>query len=243
MGQYSCAPRKHPSMSLQILIVDDDARLRSFLSRGLIESEFQVSEAANSSQAREQIAALGEDLDLILLDITMPGQDGFALLEHLRSKGMTVPVIFLSARQEVSDRVRGLELGADDYIVKPFAFEELLARIHAVRRRRESAPVLNRGSLKLDLKHHGVQHAGKRVELSPREFGVLAVLLEAKGSVLSRDELLNSVWGIGFDPGTNTVDVTIGRLRKRLHASGPARIATVVGQGYRLDTEGEEGTS
>ncbi|HIG88253.1 MAG TPA: response regulator transcription factor [Planctomycetes bacterium] len=225
---------------MHILIVDDDARLRSFLIRGLVELDFTVAEASDAIEAREQIANLGEMLDLILLDITMPGEDGLTMLKDLRHKGIAIPVIVLSARQEVQDRVRGLELGADDYIVKPFAFDELLARIRAVRRRQENTPIMTWGALRLDLKHHGVHHANKKIDLSPREFSLLTVLLEAKGKILSRDNLLQKVWGIGLDPGTNTVDVTIGRLRKRLHASGPVRIETVVGQGYRLDTKGEE---
>lgn len=218
---------------MRILIVDDDARLRSFLDRGLGESGFECEQAGSAAEARERLES-SPAIDLLLLDITMPGEDGLDLLADLRARAIGVPTLFLTARQEVEDRVRGLELGADDYLVKPFAFEELLARIRAIVRRRESAPVIERGPLRVDPARHVVHHGTMRVELSPREFGLLVALLDARGAVVRREALLHEVWGIEFDPGTNTVDVTVGRLRKRLHATGPTRIETVVGEGYRL---------
>jgi DNA-binding response OmpR family regulator len=165
----------------------------------------------------------------------MPGRSGFELLEALRARGDDTSIIFLTGQQEVGERIRGLRLGADDYVVKPFELSELEARIEAVVRRRQMIPVLDIGALRIDLGRRTVDHEGKRVEMSPREFDVLRALVEAHGKVVTRSTLLHSIWGIDFDPGTNLVDVVIGRLRKKLGSDGPRYIETIVGEGYRFN--------
>jgi len=145
-----------------------------------------------------------------------------------------VPVIFVTARRGVEDRIKGLRTGADDYILKPFEFDELLARIEAVLRRRQTIPVYELGDLRIDVARRIVERNGDRVELSPKEFDLLRTLAEAKGRTVSRVELLKVVWGITFDPETNVVDALIARLRRRIDRSGPPVIETVIGEGYRL---------
>jgi DNA-binding response OmpR family regulator len=174
----------------------------------------------------------------VLLDVMMPERSGWELLEELRTEGRDVPVIFVTAKREVQDRVRGLRTGADDYILKPFEFDELLARIEAVVRRRGSAPVLAVGDLKLDPARRLAERAGRRIELSAREYDVLRVLVEGRGRVVSRAELLSTVWGIEFDPHTNLVDTTVARLRRRIDRGRAPLIDTVVGQGYRIVARG-----
>jgi two-component system copper resistance phosphate regulon response regulator CusR len=172
--------------------------------------------------------------DLILLDVMMPGRSGWDLLEELRGCGDATPVIFVTARHEVDERVRGLRLGADDYVIKPFDLAELLARIHAVLRRRGAPTLVQVGDLRIDLVRRNVEDAGRRIELSALEFSLLRALAEAKGRVLSRRELLRQVWDIDFETGTNAVDVQVARLRRKIGKSGPLLVQTVVGQGYRL---------
>lgn len=218
---------------LKLLVVDDDAKLRGLMRRGLTESGFGCEVAADAEEALRLLAQEGP-FDLMLLDVLMPGRDGWQLLQDLRGAGDLTPVIFLTALHAVDERVRGLRLGADDYIIKPFELRELLARIEAVLRRRDSVPPLEVGDLSLDRAHRTVTRGGQRIEVSPREFEVLQALAEARGAVLSRAELLRRVWGIEFDPQTNVVEVAVARLRRKLGGAGRARIETVTGQGYRL---------
>jgi len=221
--------------NVSLLIVDDDAKFRGYISRGLEESGIQCATAGDPDEA---MLLLDEQrFDLILLDVMMPGRSGWEFLEELRKDGDTTPVIFLTARQAVDERVKGLRLGADDYIIKPFEFSELLARIEAVVRRRPNLTVAL-GDLKLDLSKRTVERAGRRIDVSPQEFDLLRVLVEARGRVLSRAELLRDVWNIDFDPGTNVVQVQVARLRRKLEASGGPLIQTVVGQGYFIDPHG-----
>jgi DNA-binding response OmpR family regulator len=173
------------------------------------------------------------DFDLLVLDIGLPGKDGFAVLREVRAAGQRLPVIILSARDDVADKVDGLELGADDYVTKPFRFEELLARVR-VRLRGEGTAettVLQAGEMTLDLRTRRATVAGTSVELSAREFTMLEVFLRHAGQVLSREQLLSHVWGYDYDPGSNVVDVYVGYLRKKL---GRDRIQTVRGMGYSL---------
>ncbi len=218
---------------MRILLVDDDPKLRRYVQRGLEEHGLACETAADAAEARTCVAR-GGPFDLLLLDVLMPGEDGWRLLEELRAGGDPTPVIFLTAVAGVDDRVRGLRLGADDYVSKPFELRELLARIEAVLRRRDALLPLVVGDLRLDRAHRVLERDGQRIETSPREFELLQALAEARGEVLSRAELLRRVWGIGFDPETNVVEVAIARLRRRLRSGGRAHIETVTGKGYRL---------
>lgn len=225
---------------MRILIVDDDPKLRAFVAKGLEAHGMQTSAASNGMEARAVLASLPQVPDLILLDVMMPGGDGMGLLEDLRRHGIDVPVIFVSAARAVEDRVRGLKLGADDFLVKPFQFDELLARIEAVARRRVTTLVHEVADLRLDVGRRIVERAGQRIDLSPKEFDLLRALVEARGRTVTRTELLEVVWGIRFDPGTNVVDALVARLRRRVDRKGIPLIETVVGEGYRLAPKGAE---
>jgi len=218
---------------MKVLVVDDDPKLRDTLRRGLEESGIDCDLAADAAEAAERVAGRGP-YALLLLDVMMPGRTGYEFLEELRGGGDETPVLFLTARNEVDDRVRGLRLGADDYVVKPFELRELLARMEAVLRRHEHVRKLEVGDVLIDPAHRRVLRRGERIELSPREFDLLLALAESPGRVLSRSHLLRAVWGIEFDPGTNVVDVQVARLRRKLHRVGPPIVETVVGEGYRL---------
>jgi DNA-binding response OmpR family regulator len=220
---------------LRVLIVDDDPRFRDFVSRGLLHHSYQTDAVESAASAMEIVQANPSGYyDLILLDVLMPGQTGWQLLESLREQGTLTPVIFVTARGATEDRVTGLQLGADDYIVKPFDFAELLARIESVVRRHRALPTLQFGPLSLDLQRRILTIADKEIELPPKEYDLLCVLMEAHGQVISRKILLQKVWHIEFDPRTNTVDVCVGRLRRKLKAQNVAFIETVIGEGYRL---------
>ena len=191
--------------------------------------------AGDGAEAQRVLAAAGPvKPDLILLDVMMPGKSGLEFLEELRASGSDIPVIFVTARRAVEDRVSGLKRGADDYILKPFEFDELIARIEAVVRRRQSIPVFEIGNLRIDVARRVVERGGERIDLSPKEFDLLRTLAEARGRIVSRTELLSVVWGISFDPETNVVDALVARLRRRLDRTGPQMIETVIGEGYRL---------
>jgi two-component system copper resistance phosphate regulon response regulator CusR len=174
---------------------------------------------------------------LVLIDVIMPEKNGWELLTALREAGDEVPVIFISGRDAAEERVRGLRLGADDFVVKPFSFDELLARMEAVLRRRRSLAPLCVGDLKLDLTRRKAERSGSPVDLSPREFDLLLALAKKPGAILSRTQLLCDVWDMNFDPGTNLLDVHLGRLRKKLDRHGRPAIQTVRGEGYRLALE------
>jgi two-component system OmpR family response regulator len=219
---------------MKILIVDDDPKLRAFVSKGLETQGHTTLAAGSGLEARSVLAAQDEAPDLILLDVMMPGGDGMSFLEELRRRGIETPVIFVSAARGVEDRVRGLRLGADDFLVKPFQFDELLARIEAVSRRRAPPLVYEVGEVRIDPLRRVVERAGVRVDLSPKEFDLLRTLAEARGRTLSRVELLRIVWGIHFDPQTNVVDALVARLRRRIDRGDDSVIETVVGEGYRM---------
>ena len=227
---------------MRVLVVDDDPKLRSFVSSGLGQSGWDCSTAADGSAA---LAVLEDPavlpFDLILLDVMMPAKNGWELLNELREKGRETPVIFVTARDSVEERVKGLRLGADDYIIKPFAFEELLARIETVVRRRRTLPPLVYADLELDLTRRSARRGGHAIELSPREFDLLRTLLARPEHVFTRIELLREVWGIDFDPGTNVVDVHVARLRRKLDGSGRPMIVTVRGEGYGMTPLAELG--
>jgi two-component system copper resistance phosphate regulon response regulator CusR len=216
----------------RILIAEDEVRIASFLEKGLKANGFVTAVTSDGNDALE-LARSGE-FDLVILDIGLPGRDGFSVLEELRRRDRRLPVIILTARTEVADTVAGLEGGADDYVPKPFRFEELLARIR-VRLRGERAPeetVLRAGDCALDLRTRRAEVGGRSLELTAREFALAETFFRHPGQVLTREQLLSHVWGYDFDPGSNVVDVYVRYLRRKL---GAARIVTVRGMGYRLD--------
>ena len=213
-----------------VLIIEDDERVVSFLRRGLSAAGYTVS-SAESGQKGLTLAAGG--VDLVLLDIGLPDMSGFSVLEALRRDGHDLPVIALTARDSPRDLVAGLDGGADDYIVKPFTFDEVLARIRARLRDRDrsAATRLEHGDLVLDLLERRATVGGREVDLSSREFALAEELVRHAGTVLSREQLLSRVWGFDFDPGSNVVDVYVRYLRGKF---GADRIETVRGAGYRL---------
>jgi two-component system, OmpR family, copper resistance phosphate regulon response regulator CusR len=225
---------------MKLLVVEDEAQIVSFLLKGLRAAGYEV---VHSSTGEEGLAmAQQPDVDLVVLDLGLPDLDGTEVLRRLSAGGADVPVIVLTARGELPDRVEGLDQGADDYLAKPFAFEELLARIRARLRRRdgEQAMVLHAGGLALDLRTRRIRVDDREVELTAREFELMEMLMRHRGEVLSRERLLSRVWGLEFDPGSNVVDVYIGHLRRKL---GEGSIETVRGAGYRLRADRRQGTN
>lgn len=227
---------------MKILIVDDDPKFRRYIRLGLEEQGIECAEAESAEDGDAVLGAQGAHFDVMLLDVMMAGRSGWELLAAMRERGDATPVIFLTARHEVSERVKGLSLGADDYILKPFDFSELMARIQAVLRRRRAMPVIEVGDLRMDLGRRFVERAGERIEMSPREFDFLLALAQRPGETLTRAELLRQIWNIDFDPGTNVVDVLVARLRRRLDRHGPRLIETVVSKGYRLSLPSASGS-
>ena len=217
-----------------ILVVEDEARIASFLVKGLKAAGFAAQTTASDTEAI-QLAVHGE-ADLIILDVGLPDIDGFTVLEQMRGQGVSTPVIMLTARSSVADRVAGLEGGADDYMPKPFSFEELLARIRVRLRPEAVAPAsdpmrISHRDLVLDLRTRTMEVGGSRVELSAREFALAEAFMRHPGQVLSREQLLSTVWGYDFDPGSNVVEVYVSYLRNKL---GKEHVQTVRGMGYRL---------
>ena len=215
----------------RILIVEDEARIAAFLRKGLTAAGFVTEVAADGGQGLGLLRS--RRFDLLVLDLGLPDMDGFDLLDELRGTDQWLPVVILTARDSVRDTVAGLEGGADDYLTKPFSFEELLARVRLrLRGERGAEPaVLRAGDAALDLRTRQVVVDGRGVDLSAREFALAEMFFRHPGQVLSREQLLSRVWGYDFDPGSNVVDVYVGYLRKKL---GRQRIASVRGMGYRL---------
>jgi two-component system, OmpR family, response regulator len=216
----------------RILIVEDEVRIASFLEKGLRANGFATHITGDGNQAL--VLARTGAFDLLILDLGLPGKDGLDVLRELREGGSAVPVIILTARDSIGDRVVGLEGGADDYITKPFRFEELLARVRVRLRAEQTAEptVLRAGEAALDLRMRRAIVGERTVDLSAREFALAEVFFRHPGQVLSREQLLSPVWGYDFDPGSNIVDVYVGYLRKKL---GKDVIASVRGMGYRLE--------
>ena len=220
---------------MRLLVVEDNARASAYLCKGLRESGFVVDAAQDGVDGLH--LARSAHYDLIVLDVMLPGLDGWQLLQTLRRTSQT-PVMFLTARDNVEDRVKGLELGADDYLIKPFAFAELLARIHTLMRRgagREPQTIIE-ADLDVDLLKRRVQRAGHRIDLTPKEFALLSLLLRRRGEALSRTLIAEQVWDMNFDSDTNVVDVAVRRLRAKIDDSHPVKlIHTVRGVGYVLE--------
>jgi two-component system OmpR family response regulator len=218
-----------------LLVVEDDARLSRLLKR-LLSQDRHVVETALTAEEGLEVATSNLELDAIVLDVGLPDRSGFDVARTLRRKGSQVPILMLTARDSVSDRVEGLDAGADDYLVKPFAYEELLARLRALGRRppTRKSPVLKVGPIELDETTRRVAVSGKPVDLSQREFSILECLLRRPGQVLSRDQLLDYAWPYGVALTPNTVEAYIHLLREKLGADGALHVETVRGVGYRL---------
>jgi len=217
----------------RVLVVEDEARISRFVEKGLRAAGYGVVVATDGNEGLA--LATGGDVDLVLLDVGLPGMDGFEVLRRIRARDATLPVIMLTARTGVADTVLGFDEGASDYIPKPFRFDELLARVRA--RLKDVGPgepesgVLRRGDLELDLRTRRVSVAGRPVDLSAREFALAEEFFRHPDQVLSREQLLSRVWGYDYEPGSNVVDVYVRYLRAKF---GPDRIETVRGMGYRL---------
>ncbi|MEE2039844.1 response regulator transcription factor [Nocardiopsis sp. CT-R113] len=215
----------------RILIVEDEERIASFVRKGLDASGFTTTVVGTGAEAVDYAVTGG--FDLMLLDLGLPDTDGFDVLRRVRSLGVDIPVVILTARDGVRDTVTGLEIGADDYVTKPFRFEELLARVRLRMRNERPADltVLRAGGLALDLRTRRVAVDGDAVDLTAREFGLMELLMRHPGQVLTRQQMLSHVWGYDYDPGSNVVDVFVRALRRKV---GAERIITVRGMGYRL---------
>jgi two-component system copper resistance phosphate regulon response regulator CusR len=221
---------------LNALIIEDEAKTAAYLSKGLGEHGFVV-DAAADGQAGLQLARVGR-YDVIIVDVMLPQLDGWSIVSTLRGEGLDTPILMLTARDDVADRVRGLEIGADDYLVKPFAFSELLARVRSILRRApsRSASKLQVADLELDLLSRKTTRNGRPIDLTAKEFLLLALLTRRAGEPLSRTLIAEHVWGMHFDPGTNVVDVHIRRLRAKVDEPFAVKlIHTVRGVGYVLE--------
>ena len=218
---------------MRILVVEDERKVAAFIRQGLVEEGHAVAVASDGAAALDAIA---EDpaYDLVVLDVMLPKRDGFYVLKTLRDRRVQTPVLLLTARDGVADKVTGLDLGADDYLTKPFAFAELVARVGSLGRRARPAlpPVLEQAGIRLDLPHRQAWRDGRLLELAPKEFAVLEVLMRAEGTVVGAEELLEKAWDEHADPFTNAVRVAVMTLRRKL--GDPPVIGTVPGAGYRL---------
>jgi DNA-binding response OmpR family regulator len=220
---------------MNVLVVEDEERIASFLIKGLRAHGYGVEWVKSGQEALQR--AMDKDISLVILDLGLPDLDGLEVLKRLRGRGAMVPVLVLSARGRVDDRVEGLNLGADDYLPKPFAFEELVARVRANLRARASGTpdvLLQAAGITIDLLEREVRVGGRPVSVSAREFSLLKAFVAHPGQVLSRQELLSMAWDMDFDPGTNLVDVYVRYLRRKL---GESVIETVHGAGYRLPAD------
>ncbi len=222
---------------MKILVVEDESKTGTYLKQGLSEAGFVVDLAVNGFDGLH--LATSESYDLAILDVMLPGIDGWHILHGIRRAGNDMPVLFLTARDQVEDRVKGLELGADDYLVKPFAFSELLARVRTLLRRgskSKEADVLRVADLELDLLRRRATRGGRRIDLTAKEFALLELLLRRQGEVLPRSLIASQVWDMNFDSDTNVVEVAVRRLRAKIDDDFEVKLVrTVRGMGYVLD--------
>jgi two-component system copper resistance phosphate regulon response regulator CusR len=227
---------------MKLLIIEDEPKTGEYLRQGLREAGFAAERVENGIDGLHQ--GLSGDCDLIILDVNLPGLDGWQVLKALRAAGRETPVLFLTARDQVEDRVKGLELGADDYLVKPFAFSELLARVRTLLRRgRSKEPErLALADLELDVLKRRASRAGRRIDLTAKEFALLELFLRRQGEVLARSFIASQVWDMNFDSDTNVVEVAIRRLRAKVDDGfSPRLIHTLRGMGYVMDLREEQG--
>lgn len=221
---------------MRLLLVEDDPKITRFLAKGLREDQHLVDIVEDGHRAEVQAAA--EEYDAILLDLMLPGLDGFEVCRRLRAQGIDTPILVITARDGVADRVTGLDAGADDYLVKPFVYDELLARLRALTRRgrtRQLSGVLHYGPISIDPQDHVAAVGGRPLQLTATEYRLLEYLVRRAESIVSRDQLAQHVWGGDYDPFSNVADVYIGYLRRKLHPAGAdAMIRTVRGMGYML---------
>ena len=222
---------------MKILIVEDEAKTGEYLHQGLTEAGFVVDLAKDGVDGLHM--AGDQDYDLVILDVMLPGLNGWQVLQRLRERGQQMPAMFLTARDQVEDRVKGLELGADDYLVKPFSFAELLARVWTILRRGRSGTettTLRVADLELDLLRRRVARAGRRIDLTAKEFGLLELLMRRHGEVLPRSLIASQVWDMNFDSDTNVIEVAVRRLRSKVDDGQAVKlIQTVRGMGYVLE--------
>ena len=227
---------------MKILVVEDETKTGTYLRQGLVEAGFVVDLVSNGFDGLH--LATGEGYDLAILDVMLPGIDGWQILQGIRRAGNDMPVLFLTARDHIEDRVKGLELGADDYLVKPLAFSELLARVRTLLRRgskAKDAESLRAADLELDLLRRRVTRGGRRIDLTAKEFGLLELLLRRQGEVLPRSLIASQVWDMNFDSDTNVVEVAVRRLRAKIDDDFEVKLVrTVRGMGYVLEVP--EGT-
>jgi DNA-binding response OmpR family regulator len=220
---------------MKVLVIEDEKKISSLIRKGLEEQGFVVDATGNGDEG--YLLATTRPYDVLVLDIMLPGRDGLSILRNLREKKLGLPVILLTARSELNERLEGLNLGADDYLTKPFFIEELVARIHAVTRRVSGAvqSILSVADLTMNLLTREVRRGATRIEMTPREFTLLEHLMRSPGRVLTRVQICEQVWDYHFDPGTNLVDVYVQRLRKKVDGASPVKlIETIRGVGYRI---------
>jgi two-component system copper resistance phosphate regulon response regulator CusR len=221
---------------VKILVVEDEKKTAAYLRKGLAENGFVVDVAGEGEEGLD-LARRG-DYELVVLDVMLPGRDGWSVIGELRRGGLQTPVLFLTAKDGLQDRVKGLNLGADDYLVKPFAFSELLARVRSILRRgpARQPETLRKADLEIDFIRHRAARGGKKLDLTPKEFALLALFARRAGEVLSRTEIAEQVWDMNFDGGTNVVDVHVRRLRSKVDEPFARKlIHTVRGMGYVFD--------
>ncbi|MFW2173671.1 heavy metal response regulator transcription factor [Acinetobacter guillouiae] len=226
---------------MRILLVEDEQKTGDYLKQGLSEAGYITDWVTDGLTGKQY--ALSEDYDVIILDVMLPGIDGWHIIEAVRKNGKTMPILFLTARDQIEDRVKGLELGADDYLVKPFAFAELLARIKSLLRRgqqREDSNLISIANLELDIRKRRVTREGQRIDLTAKEFALMELFMRRRGEILPRALIASQVWDMNFDSDTNVVEVAIKRLRNKIDSNfTPKLIQNIRGMGYVLEVEDE----
>ena len=227
---------------MKLLVAEDEPKIGMYLQQGLVEAGFTVDRVVTGTEALHH--ALNETYDLLILDVMMPGLDGWEVIQSVRIAGNSVPVLFLTARDGVDDRVKGLELGADDYLVNPFAFSELLARVRSLLRRGSAVPnqtSIKIGDLEVDLLKRRASRSGRRIDLTAKEFSLLELLMRRRGEVLPKSLIASQVWDMNFDSDTNVIEVAIRRLRAKIDDDFDTKlIQTTRGMGYMLDAPDTE---